>query len=159
MSQYHELEEYGEIPGYFGEVLNPFGYITFAFEEEKDWIEKAEHGAVASFIFGSAFYAVHAMSGGGASMSMWHGSVGGRPNAFFRAVAIRKWTTDMYVGAARQAMPVVKSTVRAISPYAILAAAGYGVVRGIHEILDGPILGGWNIDLYSSDESRRRRKD
>ncbi len=37
--------------------------------------------------------------------------------------------------------------VRAISPYAVLAAVGYGLVRGAHELLDGPILGGFHIDL------------
>ena len=38
--------------------------------------------------------------------------------------------------------------VRGLGPYAIAAAVGYGLVRAAHEFLDGPILGGFHIDLY-----------
>ncbi len=37
--------------------------------------------------------------------------------------------------------------VRAVSPYVLMMAAVYGAVRVAHEILDGPILGGFHIDL------------
>ncbi len=127
MAQYYELEEYGEIPGYFGEVFNPFGYVGFVTDPNRDYLEKAEHAAVAASVFGGAFYGVHMISGGGASMSMWHGSAGGRPGFFYRVVSIGKWKGDMMMKAGRHAYHGGRHAARWL-PFAAAAALAVDMV-------------------------------
>jgi hypothetical protein len=150
MAHFHELEEPSEIPGYFGEVFNPFGYYNFVVNPDRDYSEKGEHLAVAASPFYAAWAIGTMMSGGGASLGMGM-TAGGTGGMFYRMASMGKMKGDIMMMAARQSSRAALFSfraVRAMSPYAIMAAAAYGLVRGAHEILDGPILGGFHIDLY-----------
>jgi hypothetical protein len=82
MPQFHELQSKSEIPGYFGEVFNPFGYYSFVVDPDRDYVEKGEHFFVASTLISAPLMMGAALSGGGASMPMWF--VMGVP-AFYRS--------------------------------------------------------------------------
>lgn len=73
---------------YIGQVYNPFGYIKFAFEEEKDWLEKAEHGAIATATVAIPFHVLTAMSTGGYWANL-------PPGSAYRAASMKKFSHQL----------------------------------------------------------------
>ena len=63
--RFKDIEDNRDALQWIGEVYNPFGYIMFAVDEDKDWWEKAEHGAVAYGTFALPLHLGAAVSTGG----------------------------------------------------------------------------------------------
>lgn len=125
MAQFHELEGPSEIPGYFGDVFNPFGYYTFVVDPDRDIVEKGEHFLVASTVISAPLMFGAAISGGGASMPMWFGM--GLPAMRHRAMAAAAFKRELVHGAMRHAFQGLKGAVQRFpGVFAAGLAAGVG---------------------------------
>ncbi len=144
--RFKEIETPGDVFQWFGEVYNPFGYVTFAFDEDRDWVEKAEHGAVAAATFTWPLHLGAAISTGGYWANL-------PPGMFARGAAVKKITSDAYIAAARHATRgahnfgrFVVNRIPAVGAGAIAA----GLWMGTQEILqyfnpDMPAFGDMSI--------------
>ncbi len=117
---FHELEEKSEIPGYFAEVYNPFGYFTFITSEDKDYSAKAEHAAIAYATFAWPLHFGAAISTGGYWANL-------PPGIMSQHLAVRKLTSDVYFGAAKLAARGGRHAARWL-PFAAAAAFAVDMV-------------------------------
>ena len=124
MAQFHELESKSQIPGYFGEVFNPFGYYTFAVDPNRDYYEKGEHMLVAMTIVSTPLMMGAALSGGGATMPMWFGM--GTPAWYHRAMSAAAFKKQLVHGAMRHAFQGLKVATQRFPGLLAAAAVGYG---------------------------------
>ncbi len=124
MAHFHELETKEEIPGYFGEVFNPFGYYSFVTDPNRDYSEKGEHFLVASTVISAPLFLGAAFSGGGASMPMWFGM--GLPAWRHRAMGAIAFKRDLVHGAMRGAFQGLKGAVQRYPGLFAAAAVGFG---------------------------------
>lgn len=125
----HEIEDAGDAVGYYGEVFNPFGYVTFALDEDRDFVEKGEHLAVGAFIFSAPFHIGAAISTGGYWANL-------PPGLHYRMAAAAKFKHDLMVSAGKHAYHASKTAVRGIraaSPWALLAAYATGVAYASYD--------------------------
>jgi hypothetical protein len=124
MPQFHELQSKSEIPGYFGEVFNPFGYYSFVVDPDRDYVEKGEHFLVASTVISAPLMFGAAISGGGASMPMWFGM--GVPAFYHRAMSAVAFKRDLVHGAMRHAFQGMKGAVQRFPGVFAATAVGFG---------------------------------
>ncbi len=125
--RFKEIEDERDALQWFGEVYNPFGYLFFIFDEDRDWWEKAEHGAVATATFSLPLHFGAAISTGGYWANL-------PPGPIHRMLAGKKFASDVYMGAGRYAARGVRAGARAAvraSPWLALAAYGYGTYHAL----------------------------
>lgn len=122
----NEVESWGDGLVYYSQVLNPFGYIVFVTEDDPDYVEKAEHLAVGTAIFGLPLLGAAALSGGGASMPMYFGM--GMPSVKSRALSVIGFKKQVYQGALTQSVRAAQGGVNLVKRhpgiFTALAAAG-----------------------------------
>ncbi len=104
--RFHEIESERDAAQWIFEVYNPFGYVEFVFDEDRDWWEKAEHGAVAYGTFSLPLHFGAAISTGGYWANL-------PPGMFARSLAVRKFASEIYFAAARNSWRLVQT----IAPY------------------------------------------
>ena len=129
--RFKKIESEGDALQYIGEVYNPFGYLYFVIDEDRDWWEKAEHGAVATATFSLPLHFGAAISTGGYWANL-------PPGPFHRMGASKKFASDIYRGAGRYAW----SGVQAGSRWLPFAAATAFAVDMVANPLDSVFMRG-----------------
>ncbi len=147
-----EIDSWADYFQYFAEIYNPFGYLRFAFQEEKDWWEKAEHAAVASATVALPFHALTAMSTGGYWANL-------PPGISYRAASMKKFSHQLMYNLARSATATASRVPLAV-PVAALAvgsAAGWIATADVHGAVAPGVASGIGMpmtpELYSSTAS------
>jgi hypothetical protein len=143
----HEIKDPADAMYYYGEVLNPLGYVTFALQEDKDWIEKAEHTAVASIMFSAPLHIGAAISTGGYRANL-------PPGIHARLGAALKLKHDFTKAVVQHGY---KAT-RAIGPGLVAGAFAASLMYGTQKILQylNPDMPAF-LDLRGMDPSRSRK--
>ncbi len=115
-----EIDSWSDYFQYFFEIYNPFGYLRFLVDDERDWAEKAEHTAAATITIGLPFHAYTAMSTGGYWANL-------PPGSFYRAASMKKFQGQLVTNFVRSISPVAARvlTSSATLPLVILFAAMY----------------------------------
>lgn len=89
-----EIDSGPDMLQFYAEVYNPFGYIRFVFQEDRDWWEKAEHAAIATGTVALPFHVLTAMSSGGYWANL-------PPGMAYRAASMKRFTHNLFYGFAR----------------------------------------------------------
>lgn len=121
--RFTEIDSARDAVLYIGQIYNPFGYIKFAFEEDKDWAEKVEHGLIATGTVAIPFHLLTAMSTGGYWANL-------PPGSAYRAASMKKFSHQLMYNFIRN-VAVTGSRVPMVSAPLLLGAptvVGYSIV-------------------------------
>ncbi len=137
-----EVDSWEDYFQYFGEIYNPFGYISFILDEDRDWGEKAEHSAFAYATIGGPFHILAAMSEGG-----W--LVNRPPGHIYRSIALKKAISEHFykvmqrisLQAPRVASKFGVASARAV-PAVYTGAAIAGAAVATHDVAQGAVTQG-----------------
>ena len=143
----YEIEDPADAMYYYGEVLNPFGYVTFAFQEDKDWAEKAEHTAVAGIMFSAPLHIGAAISTGGYWANL-------PPGIHARVASALKLKHDVTKAVLQHGY----TATRAIAPGVIVGAFAASLMYGTQRVLQylNPDMPAF-LDMRGMDPSRSRK--
>lgn len=125
--RFSEVETGSDAAQYIFEVYNPLGYAGFILDSDRDYLEKAEHMAIASFTIAFPFHFFTAISTGGYWANL-------PPGTFYRGLAMKKFTQDMMYAVVRKTATVAA---RFVAPAALVApmVIGYEANRRVIETM------------------------
>ncbi len=140
--RFSEIESGSDVLQWYSEIYNPFGYIKFLLEEDKDYWEKAEHGAIATATVALPFHALTAMSSGGYWANL-------PPGTTYRTMSMKKFTRDLFYSTLRRisiTTPTYGSkfgvaAARAV-PAVMTTAAVAGAAVATHDLAKGAVTQG-----------------
>lgn len=150
--RFREIDSGPDVLLYLAQVYNPFGYVKFAIEEDKDWWEKAEHAAIATATVSIPFHVLTAMSSGGYWANL-------PPGMSYRAASMKKFTHQMFYNFMRNSVAVgSRFTVAApLAALAIGSAGGWIATAEHHGAVVPGVASGFGMpmtpEIYHGTES------
>lgn len=140
--RFREIDSGPDVLHYLAQVYNPLGYVRFAFEEDKDWWEKAEHTAIASATVAIPFHVLTAMSTGGYWANL-------PPGMSWRAASYKKFTHQLFYNFMRNVIAISSRVPSAVPVVALSvgAAAGWIATAEHHGAVTPGVASGFGMPI------------